>query len=225
MFSKLFRCWRVVATGSAFALFGIGGLLAAVVFPMMNRLPGSRFIREARVQRVVHWLFRRFVQYMRAVGILHVEVVDAHLLQSPGGQLLVANHPTLLDVVMLGALVPQLDCVVKRASWSNPFMRGPIVAAGYIPNDPGEALVDQCAERLPQGDDRKLAKQRPQVGRRSAVAKRDRDGVEAKQQQSQLARLEPRIAEIDSQRIGEIERSLQDPRDDAPDPNARVIWR
>ncbi len=151
MFSKLFRCWRVVATGSAFALFGIGGLLAAVVFPMMNRLPGSRFIREARVQRVVHWLFRRFVQYMRAVGILHVEVVDAHLLQSPGGQLLVANHPTLLDVVMLGALVPQLDCVVKRASWSNPFMRGPIVAAGYIPNDPGEALVDQCAERLRDG--------------------------------------------------------------------------
>ncbi|MGE4607075.1 MAG: lysophospholipid acyltransferase family protein [Myxococcota bacterium] len=151
MFAKLFRWWRIVATGSAFTLFGIGGLLAAIVFPIMNQLPGSRLVREARVQRVVHWLFRGFVQYMRAVGILDVEIVDAHLLKSSGGQLLVANHPTLLDVVMVGALVPQLDCVVKREAWSNPFIRGPIVAAGYIPNDPSEGVLDQCAERLRNG--------------------------------------------------------------------------
>jgi 1-acyl-sn-glycerol-3-phosphate acyltransferase len=151
MLGELFRWWRVIATGSAFALFGIGGLLAAIVFPLMNRLPGSRFVRERRVQHIVHWLFRGFVQYMRVVGILHIDSHDVHLLESSGGQLLVANHPTLLDVVMLGALVPQLDCVVKRTAWSNPFMRGPIVAAGYIPNDPGETLIEQCAERLREG--------------------------------------------------------------------------
>lgn len=151
MFEKLFRWWRVIATGSAFSLFGIGGLLAAVVFPIMNRLPGTQLAREARVQRVVHWSFRGFVLYMRAVGVLDVEVIGAHRLQSAEGRLLVANHPTLLDVVMLGALLPQLDCVVKRAAWSNPFMRGAVVAAGYIPNDPSEELVDQCAARLREG--------------------------------------------------------------------------
>lgn len=151
MFVKILRWWRVIATGSAFLLFGIGGLLAAVVFPIMNQLPGSSFKREARVQWVVHRLFRGFVQYMRAVGILHVNTVDAHLLHSSASQLLVANHPTLLDVVMLGALVPQLDCVVKQAAWSNPFMRGAVIAAGYIPNDASEALIDECAARLRDG--------------------------------------------------------------------------
>ncbi len=148
MFAKLFRWWRVVATGSAFALFGIGGLITAPLLPILNQLPGSQLAREARVQRVIHWLFRAFVQYMRAVGILSVEVVDAQRLKSAGGQVLVANHPTLLDVVMMGALVPQLDCVVKRAAWSNPFMRGVISAAGYIPNDASETLIEQCAMRL-----------------------------------------------------------------------------
>jgi 1-acyl-sn-glycerol-3-phosphate acyltransferase len=151
MFARILWWWRVIATGSAFGLFGIGGLIAAVVFPIMHQLPGSIFQREVRVQRVVHWLFRGFVRYMRVVGILQLQTIDAHLLRSSGGQLLVANHPTLLDVVMLGSLVPQLDCVVKRAAWSNPFMRGVVAAAGYIPNDANKSLIDQCAARLRDG--------------------------------------------------------------------------
>jgi len=51
----------------------------------------------------------------------------------------------------MGSLMPQLDCVVKREAWSNPFMRGVVEAAGYIPNDAGEQLVDRCVERIEQG--------------------------------------------------------------------------
>jgi len=51
----------------------------------------------------------------------------------------------------VGSLMPQLDCVVKREAWSNPFMRGVVMAAGYIPNDAGESLVDRCVERIEQG--------------------------------------------------------------------------
>lgn len=150
MESRVFRWWRIAATGSSFALFGLGGLLAALVFPVLNAFPGSALERESRIQYVVHGLFRAFVGYMRAVGVLTVEVIGAERLRGSGGQLLVANHPTLLDVVMMGSLVPQLDCVVKREAWSNPFMRAPVVAAGYIPNEAGEELIHLCAERLVQ---------------------------------------------------------------------------
>jgi 1-acyl-sn-glycerol-3-phosphate acyltransferase len=88
---------------------------------------------------------------MAALDLVEVSVRGEEVLRDPRAGLLVANHPTLLDVVMLGALLPQLDCVVKKQAWSNPFMRGVVRSAGYIPNDLGDHVLDICADRLRQG--------------------------------------------------------------------------
>jgi 1-acyl-sn-glycerol-3-phosphate acyltransferase len=152
MDGPLKRCWRIAATGSAFALFGIGGLvLAATAFPVLRGLSGSPLEREHRAQRLIQRCFRAFMAYMDWVGLSEIRVRGLDRLHEPGPHLLVANHPTLLDVVVLASLMPQLDCVVKREAWSNPFMRGVVAAAGYIPNDSGERLVDRCIERIEQG--------------------------------------------------------------------------
>ncbi|MCH7644497.1 MAG: 1-acyl-sn-glycerol-3-phosphate acyltransferase [Myxococcales bacterium] len=146
------RCWRIVATGSAFSLFGIVGLaLAVFVFPIMRRLSGGSLERERRVQRLIHRCFRAFMAYMHFVGLSEIRVLGLDRLRKSGPQLLVANHPTLLDVVVMISLMPQLDCAVKREAWSNPFMRGVVAAAGYIPNDSGEQLVDRFVERIQRG--------------------------------------------------------------------------
>jgi 1-acyl-sn-glycerol-3-phosphate acyltransferase len=78
-------------------------------------------------------------------------VRDAWRLREPGGAVVVATHPTLLDYVVLGSLVPQLDCVVKPEIFRSRFMRGVATAAGYLANDAGDALVDTCAERVAAG--------------------------------------------------------------------------
>jgi 1-acyl-sn-glycerol-3-phosphate acyltransferase len=144
--------WRIVATGSAFALFGLGGLVFAVVaFPILRLSSGSPLARERRAQRVIHRCFRAFMAYMQFVGLSKIQVRGLERLNAPGPKLLVANHPTLLDVVVMGSLMPQLDCVVKREAWSNPFMRWVVGSAGYIPNDAGETLVDHCVERIERG--------------------------------------------------------------------------
>ena len=78
---------------------------------------------------------------MRRLGVLTVSVSGAARLQREG-LLVLANHPTLIDVVLLVALLPDADCVVKRAVARNPFMRATVRAAGYIVNDDGPALVE-----------------------------------------------------------------------------------
>lgn len=149
MDARFGRWCRIAGTGSAFALFGIAGLVLTVfAFPIMNRLPGDRPQRERRAQRMIHRCFRFFMSYMRVIGLSDIRVRGLEKLQTPGGHLLVSNHPTLLDVVVLGSLLPQLDCVVKREAWSNPFMSGVVSSAGYIPNTSGVDLVESCAERL-----------------------------------------------------------------------------
>jgi 1-acyl-sn-glycerol-3-phosphate acyltransferase len=142
------RTWRILVTGFSFALFGFGGLVfTAIVVPVLKRMPGEPVEREFRCQYAVHKSFGWFVRVMEVLGLLAVEVRNGERLREPG-QLIVANHPTLLDVVFLVSNLPQTDCVVKQAVMSNPFMRGTAVCAGYLANDPGDALVDACAARL-----------------------------------------------------------------------------
>lgn len=148
------RLWRVAATGFAFASFGLGGsFLAAMVFPPLALLTGANSVARARAQRVVRASFRLFVWMLQALGILRLEVTGRERLSACRGRLIVANHPTLLDVVLLMSLVPRVQCIVKHQLWKNPFLGGVVRAAGYIRNDlDPEALIDACRAALAAGD-------------------------------------------------------------------------
>lgn len=144
--------WRIFATCFAFLLFNLGGvLLALTAITICRCLPGDRAAKEHRVQRVVHFIFRGFIGLLVLLGLLTYSNAGIERLRSARGVLVIANHPTLLDVVFLIAAMPRVDCVVKGAVWHNVSMRGTVRAAGYIPNDGGAELVDACAERLRRG--------------------------------------------------------------------------
>lgn len=145
------RAWRMARTGLAFAGFGAGAVLAGLaVLPLLGVLAGSRQARVRRAQRTVHQAFRLFLWFSRRLGLLRVRVSGSERLRR-GPCLVIANHPTLIDVVLIVAHMPQADCVVKRAAWRNPVLRGVVTAADYIPNGQGEDLVRACVERLRQG--------------------------------------------------------------------------
>jgi 1-acyl-sn-glycerol-3-phosphate acyltransferase len=150
---RLYHAYRVLATGAAFAAFaGSGLLLRLVVLPLVGLLPGDARTRRRRVQRLARRTFAGYLACASALRLIRVEVRGAERLREPGARLVVANHPTLLDFVLLAALVPNLACVVKREVWDDAFFRGLVRAAGYLPNDLGEPLVDACAARLLEGD-------------------------------------------------------------------------
>jgi 1-acyl-sn-glycerol-3-phosphate acyltransferase len=146
------RCWRVCATGLCFSGFGMGGLLLhALVFPLL-RLTVRQEERRARIARMlIHHTFRAFVRLMRMLGVASVEVRGADKLHREG-LLVLANHPSLIDVVLLMALLRGADCIVKSSLAHNVFTRGPVRAAGYVCNDSGAGLVDDCIASLRAGN-------------------------------------------------------------------------
>jgi 1-acyl-sn-glycerol-3-phosphate acyltransferase len=145
------RYWRVFATGLSFTLFGIGGvLLRVLVFPLLSLLVRRQQARVQAARAVIRLSFRAFVGVMRALGVLRYEVRGLDKLDREG-QLILANHPTLIDTVFLIAFVRNADCIVKGGLWNNPFTRGPVRAAGYINNDQGPQLVDDCIASLRAG--------------------------------------------------------------------------
>ena len=143
-------CWRLFATGTSFAVFGLGGLaLATFVFPIFLFLPQTS--RLLRTRWVIHKSFGAFLWFMETMGIMRMEVIGAERLRDCGGALVLANHPTLIDVVAMISLMPRAGCVVKQALWTNPFLRGVVRAAGYISNCDSDRLIDDCADSLRKG--------------------------------------------------------------------------
>jgi 1-acyl-sn-glycerol-3-phosphate acyltransferase len=152
MISGLDRCWRVIATAIAFTTFGLGGVILRIVaFPLLGILVRDPQLRVKRARRMVHLAFRGFIELMRVLGILRYRIEGLEKLNR-GGQLVLANHPTLIDVVFLISLLPNADCVVKSSLARNPFTRGPVGATNYICNDGGAALVEDCIASVHGGN-------------------------------------------------------------------------
>lgn len=152
MFKPLERFVRVFTTGFCFVVFGLGGLaMRIVLFPMLAWAVRDPAVRARVVKQVIQASFRTFLRMMRLLGVMSCEVRGAEKLQRQG-LLVLANHPTLLDVVFLMSLTPRADCVVKAALRDNPFMRGPVTAAGFVCNDSGAALVQDCIDSLQAGN-------------------------------------------------------------------------
>lgn len=143
--------WRLLATALSFGLFGLGGLcLRLLVFPLLACLPGDAMRHRQRARRTIGWLFWRFIRFMHATGVLTYEVEGAERLGRPG-QMIIANHPSLIDVVFLIGLVRQANCVVKHSLFANPFTRGPVSEAQYIGNDGSMDMLDNAVAALQHG--------------------------------------------------------------------------
>lgn len=151
---RIEQAWRLVSTGLSFVFFGLGGLLLSVTaFPTINLLVRDSAKRAAYAQWLVHKAFRLHVLFMVETGTIAVKIYGAEKLRQDRGTLIVANHPSLLDVVLLISLMKRAQCIVKGDIWKNPFMRGVTTAAGYIRNDGDpEKLIEVCAEELGKGN-------------------------------------------------------------------------
>lgn len=150
---RLEQAWRLVWTGVAFALFGLGGLLLTLTaFPLINLLVRDRERRSRYAQWLVHWAFRLHVFYMTTFGVIGVRLVGFDKIANDRGVLIVSNHPSLLDVVLIISGLKRAQCIVKYQIFQNPFMRGVVTAAGYIRNDDDpEKLVEDCTAELVTG--------------------------------------------------------------------------
>lgn len=149
---RLNYCWRLAGTGFSFASFGIGGLLLGLLlFPAIHALSSGRELARRRCQYCVHLSFRAFIWMMKSLGVLSYAIAGREKLALSSANLVVANHPSLIDIVFIISLLPQALCVVKKAAWSNPFMAGIMWATGYIPNDEATVLIDECVRALEQG--------------------------------------------------------------------------
>lgn len=142
---------RLASVVAGYAVFTVAAsAVALVLVPVIRLSSRGREQSELRVQRLLHRGLRLYLAFVERAGIARFCCDDSSALAAPG-TLVVANHPTLLDVLVLMRFMPQVDCVVKQKYFDSPLLGHLSRAAGHIPNTGGEAVVEACAERLRRG--------------------------------------------------------------------------
>lgn len=139
MMRQLLRFSRGILSLTFFLLFGVGGLFLSLIL----HLPLYR--NRARGIALVSWAWRILIRLFLLTRIIRITHQGERELS---GRILVANHPSLIDVVILTTLYPNTLSVAKHDLRRNWFMGG-IVRRVFLPDN--EALLEKAPEILAQG--------------------------------------------------------------------------
>ena len=153
---SIVRLARSAAIVGSFIFFGFGSAwLSFVYLPWVRwRTPPEQ--RAERSQLAVHRGFRFFLRVVAFVQRYDLEIDAQGADAIDGPYVLMANHPTLIDVILLTAAHRRLVSVVKGEYYRVPVLRPLLRQCAYIDGadrSPSalEALIEQSVERLREG--------------------------------------------------------------------------
>ncbi len=95
--------------------------------------------------------FRWLLALMRLTGIARTDLAALDALRDDRGIVIVSNHPSLLDAVLVISRLPRVVCIAKAGNWDNPFLGAGARLAGYIRNDAAHTLIRRAAASLRDG--------------------------------------------------------------------------
>ncbi|MBP5321233.1 MAG: 1-acyl-sn-glycerol-3-phosphate acyltransferase [Kiritimatiellae bacterium] len=121
-----------------FACFGVGGLLLSLLV-----LPFVRSRKRGLACVVALW--RILVRGFQVTGLTRAVCENPRPVK---GSVIVANHPSLIDVVFLTVLLPNTISVAKRELRRNPFI-GRIVRQIFLSD--GETFLEEGKALLAEG--------------------------------------------------------------------------
>jgi len=106
------------------------------------------------MRRATHHVFQVMCAMMWSTGQVKIEISrqDREKLKKLRSCIIVANHPSLIDICLLIGFLPQADCIVNAALFEMPIVRL-VVRRLFIPNsmDFGE-ILSLCEKSLNDGN-------------------------------------------------------------------------
>jgi len=106
-------------------------------------------------QRLGRWVitlgFRIYLQILTTLCDCRFDVSELDQLHNEGALIIAANHPSLLDAVLIVSKLPNAICVMKASLMDNLLFGAAARMARYIRNDGALQILKQSRDGLLQG--------------------------------------------------------------------------
>ncbi len=141
---------RKLATLFVYAFFAFGavfqGLFTYTVVVLFTRSPEKR---KLRLRKCVSASFRFLLWLQSFLHVYKVRYINLSVLHQAKDTVFIANHPSLVDYVMIMAQLEANVCVMVKETLTQSFMRFVIAHLGYVHNKMG---LDELHQALANKD-------------------------------------------------------------------------
>lgn len=135
---------------TAHLLFILWGIRLWCRWALGMALHGGRFCTEREREGLLRGV-RRYLHLLRRWGILKTEFTGFEDIPSWRGTLVVANHPTILDALLIMTMVPSLEFLINAQLLNHPVVGGAMRLSGFLRNDAPLVMIRSGIKALAAG--------------------------------------------------------------------------
>ena len=121
-------------------------LVCLMLYPFLPRQQGLVIGRAA-----ISSVYRGFWAFAQWLGLMRIDYSALDVLGRDAGLIIAANHPSMLDALLVIARVPRGICIMRASLMRNPFLGAGARLARYIRNDPPRGMIRSCVTNLQEG--------------------------------------------------------------------------
>ncbi|MFS8368872.1 lysophospholipid acyltransferase family protein [Acetobacter indonesiensis] len=96
----------------------------------------------------LHTIARLAIRYLQAAGMVDCDLSALKSLRTVSNIVLVANHPSRLDSLILASALPHMTCVTKASIWERSTLGSTLRTAGYPRHDTLLRLIGPASQSL-----------------------------------------------------------------------------
>lgn len=134
-----------------FMLLWLGLMLLGGNLLCLPLLLVPRSLREHRVQAGISRLFQVFLAGAVYCGLMRLDLSALDTLNGKRRIVLVANHPSMIDVFLVISRIRHAICLMKSSLRSNAFLAIGAYIAGYVSNRHPDLMLRDAAQAVEQG--------------------------------------------------------------------------
>jgi 1-acyl-sn-glycerol-3-phosphate acyltransferase len=121
-------------------------VIALVCYPLLPRRWGTAFGRYGIMAG-----FRLYAWTLSVTGAYRLDLRAVDALRDGPPVVLVPNHPSLIDALLILTRHPNIACVMKQELMRNVFLGAGSRLARYIPSGQPRLMIRECVEELGRG--------------------------------------------------------------------------